>query len=69
MKGILPLERIFGLCKTLRKITQNRGYHLTFKTADLQDKVYTILATDVKVTSDKFHLYVAIFFPSAESQR
>ena len=33
----LPLEHIFGFCKTFKKITKNLGFHLIFKTADLQD--------------------------------
>ena len=37
MKGILPLEHIFGFCKTFKKITKQLGFHLILKTVDLQD--------------------------------
>ena len=36
-KGQLALEHILGFCKTFEKITKNLGFHLTFKTAILQD--------------------------------
>ena len=41
IKGQLPLERIFGFCKTFKKITKNLGVHITFKTANLQDILYS----------------------------
>ena len=37
MKGYLYLEGIFGFCKTFKKMTKNLGFHLTFKTNDLQN--------------------------------
>ena len=37
IKEYLCLEDIFGLCKTFKKVTKNLGFHLTFKTNDLQD--------------------------------
>ena len=49
-KGLLPLEQIFGFCKTFKKITKNLGFHLTFKTNDLQDIIFTTLANDINVT-------------------
>ena len=33
------LEHIFGFCDTSKKITKQLGFHLTIKTADLQDIV------------------------------
>ena len=50
IKGQLPLEHIFVLCKTFEKITKQLGFHLTFKTADLQDIIYTTLANNITVT-------------------
>ena len=35
IKGQLPLEHIFGFCKTFKKVTKNLGFHITFRTADL----------------------------------
>ena len=37
IKGYLYLEDIFGFCKTFKKVTKNLGFHLRFKTNDLQD--------------------------------
>ena len=34
IKGYLYLEDIFGFCKTFKKVTENLGFHLTFKTID-----------------------------------
>ena len=52
--------------KTFRKITKNLGFHITFKTADLQDIIYTSLAIDIEVATKKLYLYIPIFVPSAE---
>ena len=38
IKGQLPLENIFGFCKSFKKITKNLGFHIKFRTADLQGK-------------------------------
>ena len=37
IKGYLYLEDIFGFCKTFKKVTKNLGFHLSFKTNDIQD--------------------------------
>ena len=34
IKGHLPLEHMFGFCKTFEKIPKNLGFHLTFRTND-----------------------------------
>ena len=49
-KGKLELEPIFRFCKTCKKITKNLGFHQTFKTVNLQDKIFTKIATDINVT-------------------
>ena len=36
IKGQLPLEHIFGFCNSFEKVTKNPGFHITFKTANLQ---------------------------------
>ena len=41
IKGILPLEHIFVFCKTFEKINKQLGFHLTLKTAGLQDIIGT----------------------------
>ena len=38
IKGHLPLERIFGFCKTIKRITKNLAFYLTVKT-----KIFKIL--------------------------
>ena len=37
IKEYLYLEDIFGFCKTFQKVTKKLGFHLTFKTNDLQN--------------------------------
>ena len=44
IRGQLPLEQTFAFCKTFKKITKNLGFPIMFKTADLQDFIYTTLA-------------------------
>ena len=51
-KGHLPLEHIFGFCKTFTKITKNLGFQLTMRTNDLQDIIVTTLAKDINVTNN-----------------
>ena len=41
IKGQLALENFFGFCTTFKKVTKNLGFHETFRTADLQDIIYT----------------------------
>ena len=40
IKGNLYLEDVSGFCKTFKKVTKNLGFHLMFKTANLQDIIY-----------------------------
>ena len=47
--GQLPLEHIFGFCKTFKKVTKGLGFHMSFETADLQDILFTTIATDIDV--------------------
>ena len=68
LKGVLPLEHIFGFCETFRKITKHLEFHLTLKTADLQDIIYTTLGDNIKVNFDKLFLFVPIFIPDAQTQ-
>ena len=59
IKGQLPLEHIFSFCKIFKKITKNLGFHLTFKTADLQDIIFTTLGDDIKMKV--INLYIRSF--------
>ena len=68
IKGYLYLEDIFGFCKTFKKVTKKLGFHLTFKTNDLQDIIYTSMTDDINVTINKLYLYVPNLIPSVETQ-
>ena len=68
IKGQLPLEYVFGFCRTFKKITKQLGFHLTFKTADPLDIIYASLGDDGKVNFEKLFLYVPIFLPDAQTQ-
>ena len=68
IKGCLCLEDIFGFCKTFKKVTKNMGFHLQFKTNDLQDNIYTSMTDDMNVTINNLYLYVPNLIPSVETQ-
>ena len=68
IKGYLYLEDIFGFCKTFKKVTKNLGFHLTFKTANLQDIIYTSMVDDINVTINSLYLYIPNLIPSVETQ-
>ena len=69
IQGVLPLEHIFGFCKTFQKITKQLGFHLTFKTNDLQDIIYATLGYNIKVDFDKLFLFVPKLIPDPQTQR
>ena len=60
IKGYLYLEGIFGSCKTFKKVTKNLGYHLTFRTNDSKDIIYTSMTDDINVTLNNLYLYVPV---------
>ena len=70
IKGQLPLEHIFGFCKTFKKVTKTLGFRITFKTANLQDNIYTTIpaATPINITIISLYLFVPFLIPSAETQ-
>ena len=68
IKGYLFLEDIFGFCKTFKKVTKNLGFHITFKTNDLQNIIYSSMADDINVTINNLYLYVPNLFPNVETQ-
>ena len=68
IKGKLPLEHIFGFCRTFGKLSKQIEFHLTFKTSDLGDIIYTTLGDDFKGNFDKLFLYVPLFIPDAQTQ-
>ena len=68
LKVVLSLQNIFGLCKTFKKVTKQLGFHLTFKTADLQHIIFTTLGENNEVNFDTLFLFVPIFIPDAQSE-
>ena len=68
IKGYLFSEDIFGFCKIFKKVTKNLGYHLTFKTNDLQDIIYTSMTDDINVNINNLYLYVPKLIPSIGTQ-
>ena len=68
IKGYLYLEDIFGFCKTFKKVTKISGFHLQFKTNDLQDIIYTSMTDDINITINNLYLYVPNLIPSVETQ-
>ena len=68
IKGQLALENIFGFCKSFKKITKNLSFHIIFRTADLQDIIYTSIADNINVTINSLYLFVPTLTPSTETQ-
>ena len=68
IKGQLALENIFGFCKSFKKITKNFGFHIIFRTADLQDIIYTSIADNINVAANSLYLFVPTFTLSTETQ-
>ena len=68
IKGYLYLEDIFGFCKTLKKVTKILGFHLTFKTNELQFIIYSSMADDINVTINILYLYVPNLIQNVEAQ-
>ena len=67
-KGYLYLEDISGFCKTFRKVTKNLAFHLTFKTNDLQNIIYSSMADDINVTINNLYLPIPNLILSVETQ-
>ena len=68
----LPLEYIFGFCKTFKKITKGLGFELQLKTSnEKQNILFTNNAfeiNNVNVTINSIYLYIPSLVPSAEQQ-
>ena len=71
IRANLPLEHIFGFCKTFKKITKGLGFELQLKTSnEKQNILYTTLGgNDVNVTINSIYLYIPSLVPSAEQQQ
>ena len=62
------LEDIFDFGKTFEQVTKNLGFHLTCKTNDLQNIIYSSMADDTIATIKNLYLYVPILIPYVETQ-
>ena len=67
-KRYLYLEDIFGFCKTFRMVAKNLGFHITFKTNDMQKIIYSSMADDINVTINNLFLYVPNLIPNVDTQ-
>ena len=61
---MISLSFCFGNCETFREINEQLDFHLIFKTADLQDIVYTTVANDITLTFSSFFLFLRTEFHS-----
>ena len=68
IKRNLFLEDIFGFCKTFKKLNKNLGFHLSFKTNDLQVIIFTSMTIHINVTINNLYLYVPNLIPSVQTQ-
>ena len=68
IKGYLYLEDFFGFCKTFKKVTKTLGFHIMFKTANLQNIIYTSMVDDINVTIKSLYLFIPNLIPSVETQ-
>ena len=63
IKVQLSLEHLFGFCRTFKKMRNQLGFQLTFKTADRQVVIFTKIGDDIKINFDKLFTFVPIIIP------
>ena len=70
IRGHLPLEYIFGFCRSFKKISKELGFELDLRTSNRkQDILYTNLGdNDVNVTIISINLFIPQIIPSPETQ-
>ena len=70
IRGLLPLEYIFGFAKSFKKITKGLGFELDLRTSNRKrDILYTTLDDDdVNVTINSISLFIPQLIPSPEMQ-
>ena len=71
IRANLPLEHIFGFCKTIKKITKDLGFELQLKTSNEKHNIFytTLGGNDVNVTINSIFLFIPSLVPSAEQQQ
>ena len=57
IEGVLSLK-FSDFAKTFKKITKNLSFHMTFKTANLQVIIFTIIASDINAITNSLYLYI-----------
>ena len=70
IRGHLPLEYIFGFCRSFKKITKGLGFELDLRTSNRKQYIlYTTLGdADVNVTINSNSLLTPQIIPSPETQ-
>ena len=68
IKGFLYPEDIYGFCNSFKKVTKFLGFHLMFKTVDLQDNIYTSMADDINMTNNNLYVFIPNLTRSVETQ-
>ena len=71
IRANLPVEHIFGFCKTFKKVTKGLGFELQLKTSnEKQNIIYSTLGgNDINVTINSIYLYIPSLVASAEQQQ
>ena len=71
IRANLPLEHIFGFCRTFKKITKGLGFELQLKTSNEKQNIFytTLGGNDVNITINSIYLYIPSLVPSAEQQQ
>ena len=67
--GQLSIKRYFGFCKSSMKITKGLRFHISIKTGDKQDNIYTTFAKNNIVKIDNISLIVPTILPGAKTQK
>ena len=49
-------------------MTKGLRFHISFKTADLQDLIFTTIATNINIEINSLYLFVPTYIPSPETQ-
>ena len=69
IKKQLPLEHIFGFCRTIKKTIMQIGFRITLKTANLQDINYATVGDHIKVNFDKLFYMYQYSFPTLKHKK
>ena len=68
IKAQLALKHFFGFCKSFKKITKDLGFHITLRTADLQNIIFTSIGDNNNVTFNSLYSFVPTLIPNTETQ-